>query len=87
MLFMIWYRPQAPVVDDAATPTGNGTDTGAQDKIPGLSAKRKSMVFRTRSMLERDAWCWAINCEIDKLVRAGREREERLRKTGGLINL
>jgi hypothetical protein len=87
MLFMIWYRPQAPVIDESATTTGGGIDAGSQGKIPRLSAKRQLMVFRTRSKLERDAWCWAINCEIDKLVRAGREREERLRKTGGLINL
>jgi len=84
---MVWYRSQAPVVDDASAPIGNETNTGAQDKIPGLSAKRQLMVFRTRSKLERDAWCWAINCEIEKLVRAGREREDRLRKTGGLISL
>jgi len=87
MLFMIWYRPQAPIIDEAAaTATGGGAHTSAQDKIPKLSAKRNLMVFRTRSKLERDAWCWAINCEIDKLVRAGRKREERLRETGGLIN-
>jgi len=88
MLFMIWYRRQSPVVDELATGiTTGGADAGAQDNAPRLSAKRKLMVFRTRSKLERDAWCWAINCEIDKLVRAAREREERLRETGGLINL
>ena len=88
MLFMIWYLPQAPVIDKVATSaTGGGTDAGAHGKVPRLSAKRKLIVFRTRSKLERDAWCWAINCEIDKLVRAGREREEKLRETGGLVNL
>jgi hypothetical protein len=88
MLFMIWYLPQAPVIDKVATSvTGGGTDASAQAKVPRLSAKRKLIVFRTRSKLERDAWCWAINCEIDKLVRAGREREEKLRETGGLVNL
>lgn len=88
MLFMIWYRPQAPVVDKTiSAATENEMDAGSQNKIPRLSAKRKVMVFRTRSKLERDAWCWAINCEIDKLVRVDREREEKLRGTGGLVNL
>ena len=82
MLFMISYRRQSPAVDELST----GTTTGGAADIR-LSAKRKLVVFRTRSKLERDAWCWAINCEIDKLVRAGREREERLREMGGLVNL
>jgi len=84
MLFMIMYRPQAPVVDEAAGAGPHGKGTG---DIPKLSAKRKLVVFRTRSKLERDTWCWAINCEIDKLVRAGREREERLREMGGLVDI
>ena len=88
MLFVIWYRPRAPVVNEVVTSITNGSaDAGAQDKVPSLSAKRKLMVFRTRSKLERDAWCWAINWEIDKLVRVAREREEKLRETGALINL
>jgi hypothetical protein len=89
MLFMIWYRRHAPVVNKLATgaPTGAGADVAAQDDLPRLSAKRTLMVFRTRSKLERDAWCWAINCQIEKLVRAWREREEKLREAGGLINL
>jgi len=86
MLFMVWYRHHAPVADELAT--GNGGDAVAQDgPVHGLSAKRKLMVFRTRSKLERDAWCWAINCQIEKLVRTAKEREEKLRQTGGLINL
>lgn len=90
MLFMVWYRPQAPVIEDSvvASSTGRQADNSrGNSAIPSLSAKRKLVVFRTRSKLERDAWCWAINCEIDKLVRAGREREDKLREAGGLIGL
>jgi len=89
-LFIIWYRRHAPVVDELATgfsTSKGGADAGAQDDVPGLSAKRRLIVFRTRSKLERDTWCWAINCQIEKLVRAGREREEKLREMGGLVNL
>jgi hypothetical protein len=87
MLFMILYRPQAPAVDEATGAGNAGLHGKGTGNLPKLSAKRKLVVFRTRSKLERDAWCWAINCEIDKLVRVGREREERLRGMGGLVDI
>ena len=82
LLFMIWYRKQPPSLGPA-----NVTDDGVIEApavpppagIPALKAKETVAVFRTRSKLERDAWCWAINCEIEKIVREQREREERLR--------
>ncbi|KAI5829238.1 hypothetical protein K523DRAFT_41834 [Schizophyllum commune Tattone D] len=87
VLFMIWYRKQPPSLGPA-----NVTDDGVIEApavpppagIPTLKAKENVAVFRTRSKLERDAWCWAINCEIEKIVREQREREERLRNTGNL---
>lgn len=86
MLFMVWYRPQASV---AAAKDSLGGESGVanQASVPALSAKRKLMIFRTRSKLERDAWCWALNCEIEKITRGARDREERLRETGGLVPL
>jgi hypothetical protein len=88
-LFMIWYRPHA---------VGAGDETGQSAAaqvhkskghknavIPPLSAKSKVMIFRTRSKLERDSWCWALNTEIEKLVRASPERESKLRETGEII--
>ena len=91
ILFMIWHRPQAPVVEGspAVTPLakGKGKSDHSPGGVPSLSAKRKLVVFRTRSKLERDAWCWAINAEIEKLVRAASQREERLREFGGLVSL
>jgi hypothetical protein len=41
-------------------------------------------VFRARSKLDRDSWAWAINWEIERLVRRRREREERLRGFGAV---
>lgn len=89
LLFCLWYRSNTPSIDEtieAASTTEMGEDTtgGPVGSIPSLSAKRKMVVFRTRSKLERDAWCWAINCEIERLVRATKERETKLRMTGTL---
>lgn len=84
MLFIVWYRSQAATHEAGrnATPVAQ-----APKAVPGLSSKRKLLVFRTRSKLERDAWCWALNCEIEKIVRAQRDREEKLRDTGNLMKL
>jgi hypothetical protein len=72
MLFAIWYRKSRD---------------GATNIVPSLSAKHKVTVFRTRSKVERDAWCWALGCEIEKLVRANKEREAKLRDAGGLVEM
>ncbi|TFK40603.1 Pleckstrin homology domain-containing protein [Crucibulum laeve] len=85
MLFMVWYRKQSAtfegdIEDIASTPA-------TPKAVPSLSAKRKLIVFRTRSKLERDAWCWALNCEIEKLVRAQKNREQVLREDGNLKKL
>lgn len=87
LLFMVWYRKQQPSLGPA-----NISEEGVIEppavavpaNIPALSAKATVAVFRTRSKLERDAWCWSINCEMEKIVREQKEREERLRNTGSL---
>lgn len=79
MLFMIWYLPQAPTVDPLT-----GTDATS---VPALSVKRKLLIFRTRSKLERDTWCWALNCAIEKIVRAQRVREQKVREAGQLAKI
>lgn len=87
-LFMLWYRSH---------PVGAGDETGSSPAaqihkargpprsaaIPPLSAKRSVILFRTRSKLERDAWCWALNTEIEKLAHSNPQREIRVRETGG----
>jgi hypothetical protein len=88
-LFMIWYRPHAVGAGDET-----GESAGAQlhkssgskeASIPALSAKSKIALFRTRSKLERDSWCWALNTEIDRVARLSPEREGKLRGTGDMI--
>jgi len=83
MLFMIWYRPHNQMSSAAQDPT----TTPLEVKLPNLSAKNKMLVFKARSVLERDSWCWALNSEIEKIVRAQRRREEKLRDTGNLVSL
>jgi len=97
-LFMLWYRPHAsvsmeeldiqPVEAISASdgqPSAGSRKGGVDDShIPELSAKRKVLICRARSRLERDSWCWALNCEIERLVRATRAREQKARARGGL---
>ncbi|KAI0632122.1 Pleckstrin homology domain-containing protein [Trametes polyzona] len=78
-LFVIWYR------EPKGTAPGVRRNNGAAD-VPSLKAKRKAAVFRTRSKLERDAWVWAINVEIEKVVRASRVREDAVRNAGELLS-
>lgn len=70
-LFMVWWC-SVPV----KTP---------ENSIPPLAGKRKISVYRTRSKLERDSWVWAIKSEVEKSARAMKEREAKLRETGGLV--
>lgn len=84
-LFMLWFRHPT---SSKALPYGERNGKFLNDAaIPRLSAKRKVLVCRARSKLERDAWCWALNCEIERLVRASRAREQKARKEGALADL
>ncbi|KAH9042028.1 hypothetical protein EDB85DRAFT_1218171 [Lactarius pseudohatsudake] len=56
------------------------------EKVPSLNVAKKVMVFRCRSRVERDVWCWAMNTEIEKLARERRDREK-LRNAGAPIPL
>jgi len=69
-LFTIYYVPRK------AAQTG---------KVPSLNAAKKMMVFRCRSRVERDVWCWALNTEIEKLARGKKDREEKWRNVGAPI--
>ncbi|KAG6830694.1 hypothetical protein H0H92_015170 [Tricholoma furcatifolium] len=83
MLFMIWYYPQGPKSEHKNE--GDADMSKTAKSLPKLSGKRKLLVCRTRSRLERDAWCWALNCEIEKLVRVHKDREGMLRESGNLV--
>ena len=100
-LFMIWYHPSKAGRDNGiknyASTGVNGASTGGPNElptgasafvnVPPLNAKRNVGVFRTRSKLERDSWVWAINSEIEKVLRATRGREDALRDAGALAPL
>ncbi|KZS90535.1 hypothetical protein SISNIDRAFT_415343 [Sistotremastrum niveocremeum HHB9708] len=75
--FVIWYV----CIEASNTSMLNSVST---KPLPALSRKRKMMLLRGRSMLERDAWCWALNCELERTVRANRERERSADEAGGL---
>jgi hypothetical protein len=65
-LFVLWYRP---------TSLGDGLDDApikTNTTAPSLSVKKRTVVFRTRSKLERDNWVWALNTEIERYVRLSR---------------
>jgi len=72
IIFMIWYRKQ-PIL------AKNSFNT---IPIKKMSAKPTMLICRARSQLERDAWCWALNSEIERVTRAAKEREERVRAQG-----
>ena len=84
MLLMILYRRQPSANDAEHAPTNAPTSSR---NIPTLSTKQKVLVLRTRSRIERDAWCWALNTEIEKIARTQCEREAKLMETGKLIEL
>ena len=93
-MFMVWWH-----LSSSSSSTSAAASSGASSKskekvseskspesrVPGLAKKRKISVYRTRSKLERDAWVWAIKSEIEKAVRASKEREEKVRQAGNLV--
>lgn len=84
MMFMIWYRPHPQMTSAEEDPT---TTPHQAKSIPSLNTKNKMLVFKTRSLYERDSWCWALNTEIEKIVRAQKDREDKLRASGNLVKL
>lgn len=84
MLFMIWYRPHPPMLNANQDPTTTSVDIKTSSRF---SKKLKVLIFKTRSILERDAWCWALNSEIEKIMRTQMEREMKLRDTGNVVKL
>jgi hypothetical protein len=72
MLFVMFYVPHK---------------VAQAGKVPALNAAKKMVVFRCRSRVERDVWCWALNTEIEKLARGKRDREEKWRNAGAAIPL
>ncbi|KAH7921911.1 hypothetical protein BV22DRAFT_1197834 [Leucogyrophana mollusca] len=89
MLFIIWYRKNKNELPSGSSTNfvdGSRTVKEGPKAVPPLSSKHKIAVFRTRSKVERDAWCWALGCEIDKLARRNKDREAKLRESGSLVS-
>ncbi|KAF9527557.1 Pleckstrin homology domain-containing protein, partial [Crepidotus variabilis] len=84
IMFNVWYRSQPQMLGAEKDPTTTPVD---DKSIPKLSNRLKVLIFKTRSVLERDAWCWAINSEIEKIMRTQSQREMKLRDTGKLVKL
>ncbi|KAF8318969.1 hypothetical protein DL93DRAFT_2028153, partial [Clavulina sp. PMI_390] len=74
---IIRYRKQPGGWDDSDEKPTLAPRTSS--KTPKTKHKHKVLILKTRSQLERDAWCWALNAELERAVRASVEREERLR--------
>ncbi|KLO17283.1 hypothetical protein SCHPADRAFT_846749 [Schizopora paradoxa] len=70
IIFMIWYRKQTVLAR-------NNYNT---IPVKRMSSKPKMLICRARSRLERDAWCWALNSEMERVTRAARKREEQIRE-------
>ncbi|KAJ7696070.1 Pleckstrin homology domain-containing protein [Mycena rosella] len=86
-LFMLCYHPHRSAVNvGLELPEGEERQATDSPRVPSLSSKRKVVVFRCRNKLERDAWCWALSCEIEKIVRIQKDREDKLRNTGGSLS-
>ncbi|KIM21701.1 hypothetical protein M408DRAFT_333312 [Serendipita vermifera MAFF 305830] len=64
--------------------TGGTHGEEAHSDVPPLNGSHKLLVLRARSKLERDAWCWALNAEIERLVRVHAVREQAVREDGGI---
>ncbi len=83
-IFAVWYISTTGDALYKPGEIGTRVEVPSAVSVPPLSAKRKVVVFRTRSKIERNTWCWALNCEIEKLVRAQKDRESRLREVAAV---
>ncbi|CAE6461333.1 unnamed protein product [Rhizoctonia solani] len=82
--FIIWYRPHSTHVPMdpllSSEPTVKDEPT-----IAPLGGKHKLIICKARSRLERDAWCWVLNTEIERLSRMISMREKHMRNQGALV--
>jgi len=60
---------------------------GSTKDVPSLNGPQKMLVLRARSRLERDEWCWALNVEMERLVRLHYVREGAVRQQGNVMRL
>ncbi|KAG8964650.1 hypothetical protein FRC03_001492 [Tulasnella sp. 419] len=83
--FIIWYRPHTSGIPEFTTNEDGQTELMTDSvKMPSLSSPHKVLVLKARSKLERDAWCFALNCEIERIARSTVSRERRMRDAGNI---
>ncbi|KAG8886651.1 hypothetical protein FRB97_000071 [Tulasnella sp. 331] len=77
--FIIWYRSHSTGASphDITTPD-------QRTHIPPLDGKHHMLICKARSILERDSWCFALNCEIERLARRTASREKDLKEMRGM---
>ncbi|CAE6412456.1 unnamed protein product [Rhizoctonia solani] len=82
--FIIWYRPHSTHIP---LDPSLSSEPAAKDAptIAPLSGKHKLIICKARSRLERDAWCWVLNTEIERLSRMLSTREKHMRNQGTLV--
>ncbi|CAE6440171.1 unnamed protein product [Rhizoctonia solani] len=81
--FIIWYRPHS--TRKPMDPLSSETAIKDEPTIAPLGGKHKLIICKARSRLERDAWCWVLNTEIERLSRALPTREKHMRNQGALV--
>ncbi|CED84565.1 Pleckstrin homology domain [Phaffia rhodozyma] len=80
---VIWYRPH--VVTSSAQKYSRRAEDDASFQPPPLGKNgHKKIVLRARSKLERDSWAFALNYEMERLVRKRLVREDRIRNAGNV---
>lgn len=77
-------RMDRRTIDDISI---SGTGSGSVKDVPSLNGQQKMLVLRARSKLERDEWCWALNVEMERLVRLHSVREAAVRQQGNVLPL
>ncbi|CCO31369.1 hypothetical protein BN14_05409 [Rhizoctonia solani AG-1 IB] len=82
--FIIWYRPHSTHMPSDPLLS---SEPALKDEptIAPLGGKHKLIICKARSRLERDAWCWALNTEIERFSRMLSTRERHMRNQGALV--
>lgn len=83
-VLVIWYRPHFTTTSESKYLARAQQDAQHVPAALGNSGHQK-LVLRARSKLERDAWAWALNLEIERLARRRKDREDRIRSAGNVL--
>ncbi|KAG9125743.1 hypothetical protein FRC07_006402 [Ceratobasidium sp. 392] len=82
--FIIWYRPHT-IHKPADSLLPSDSTPKSDPIIASLSGKHNLLICKARSRLERDAWVWVLNTEIERMSRTMSARENTIRNQGILV--